>query len=79
MGNISINRLMKLINTLSIEHKLEVLTRISKSIKLNIKKNRKSKEDLLDDLFGAWSEIEIDLAKQLVQSRTDSERKISLD
>lgn len=79
MTNSSVLSIMKLINRLSDDLKLEVLSRLSESINSNIKGKQNSKEDLIEELFGSWEETEEDLAIKIVKSRTISKRKVSLD
>lgn len=79
MENIAINRLMRLINSLSIESKLEVLTKLSESLKGSINPKNDSKERLLEELYGAWNDVEDDLANDILNSRSISNKDISFD
>ncbi len=79
MENIAINRLMRLINSLSIESKLEVLSKLSESLKISINPKNSSKDRLLDELYGAWKDIDDDLIKDIFKNRSKSDKDISFD
>ena len=81
MEKVIVNRIMTLINTLSIENKLEILTKLSENLKLNFNpnKNNLDKGRLLDELCGAWSDIDENLVDDIINSRSISDKKISFD
>lgn len=70
MKNIAISRLMRLINPLSIEAKLEILSKLSENLKANFHAERTAKDKLLDELFGAWSDTVDNLSKTILESRS---------
>ena len=72
-------RFMQLITPLSTEVKLEILSRLSESLKANFRAPQNNKEQLLDKLFGAWSDMDDDLSEDIIGSRTSSSRDISLN
>jgi len=74
-----INKLMRLIDPLSVDLKLELLSKLSNSLKTDFKSNKTEKEVLFEELYGAWSDIDDDLEKEIMESRTISERVIDLD
>ncbi len=79
MEKIIVNRLMRLINALSIENKLEILSKLSENLKIDFNSKNNKKENLLDELFGAWSEINLNLSDDIMNSRTRSDREIGFD
>jgi hypothetical protein len=59
MESIIIKRLMRLIYPLNTELKLELLTRLSNSLKLDFRRPKKDeKERLLRELYGSWADME---------------------
>ncbi|HHH52178.1 MAG TPA: hypothetical protein ENK91_00835 [Bacteroidetes bacterium] len=79
MESIIVARLMRLINPLSAELKLELLSELSNNIKLRFNKKNIEKEKLLNDLFGAWNVANDSLVDDIYNSRNNSSRKISFD
>lgn len=81
MENIVVNRLMRLINSLSIELKLELLSRLSENVRKSFTSDSEedSREKRLEELFGAWSGTDENLAENIMQSRTTSDREISFE
>ncbi len=79
MENIAVNRLMRLINALSTEGKLEILSRLSENLKLDFHPKENKKELLLEELFGAWSDTDEGLAEEILKSRTISDKEIKFD
>lgn len=63
MENIALNRLMRLLSPLSSELKLELISKISESLKFDLNRSKPEKEVLLEDLFGSWSDVEDNLAE----------------
>lgn len=72
MEHIAVSRLMRLIKPLSIESKLEILSKLSDNLKVNFKAEKTAKDKLLDELFGAWSDTVDNLANDILESRTIS-------
>ena len=79
MENILITRLMRLINSLSIESKREILSKLSDSLKNSLSPNNNSKDRLLDELCGAWSDESSDLANDILNSRSISNKDVSFE
>lgn len=79
MENIALNRLMRLLNPLSSELKLELISKISESLKFELNRSKPEKEALLEDLFGSWSDVEGNLAEDIISARSISDRNISFD
>lgn len=79
MENIAVNRLMRLINPLSLENKLEILAKLSLELKLEFNKVKPSNEILLDTLFGAWEKMDDFIFDDILKSRSTSNKEISFD
>lgn len=81
MENIAVNRLMRLINSLSPELKLELLSKLSDNVRKTFSKVsvQSPRDHTLKELFGAWSETEEDLAQEIFKSRTTVDKEISFD
>ncbi len=72
MDNTIVNHYMKLIEPLAINLKLELLSRLSDSLKNNFVKQPEDKEELLEEFAGSWSDVEDDLLKDIYNSRSSS-------
>ena len=70
MENVFVSRLMRLISSLSIENKLEILSKLSENLKVDISAKEDKKENLLNELFGSWSDVDDDLSNEILQART---------
>lgn len=79
MDNSIVNRYMKLIEPLAFNLKLELLSRLSRSLKSNLVKHPEDKEKLLDELAGSWSDVDDNLIKSIYDSRSSSDKEIDLD
>ena len=79
MDNTIVNRYMKLIEPLAINLKLELLSRLSQSLKSNFVKQPQDKEKLLEELSGSWNEVDDDVLKDIYSSRSSSDKEIGLD
>ena len=79
MDNTIVNRYMKLIEPLAINLKLELLSRLSQSLKSNFVKQPQDKEKLLEELSGSWSDVDDDVLKDIYKSRSSSDKEIGLD
>lgn len=77
--DIVINKLMRLINPLSVELKLELLSKLSENLRTEFKSNKTEKEILLEELYGAWSDVEDNLEEEIIANRNISERVIDFD
>ena len=76
MENVAISRLMEIINSLSLESKLEILSKLSDSLKIDFKDNKlkPSKEKLLDELFGAWKSFPEGIEQEIIDLRNISNK-----
>ncbi|MEM6260964.1 MAG: hypothetical protein AAGI38_00550 [Bacteroidota bacterium] len=81
MEHTAVNRLMRIINTLSPELKLELLSQLSDNVRKTFTKDSidKSRENKLEELFGAWSDTENNLDQIILESRTGSDKDVSFD
>jgi hypothetical protein len=80
MENYIISRYLRLFEALSIEVKLELLSKLTESIHKGFKKPQKDKTTLLNELFGAWSDIDDEkIIKEIYNSRSITDKSISFD
>lgn len=79
MENIAVSRLMRIINSLAVDKKLELLSKLSESLKIDFHSKEKDKLKLLEELSGAWSEMDENLADDIKKARTNSDKNISFD
>ena len=79
MEQITLNRFLRLLKPLSNELKLELISRISELLKLDLKKQKPKNEKLLEELFGAWSDTQDNLAEEILKTRSVTDRDISFD
>jgi len=80
MENFIISRYLKMFEALTIEVKLELLSKLTENIKSSFKQPETNKEQLLDELCGAWNDIDEEkMIKDIYESRTISNKVISLD
>lgn len=70
---------MKLLEPLSVEVKLELLSKLSESLKKHFRPDdEQKKEAILDELTGSWSDVNFS-AEDVVLSRTIQKREVNLD
>lgn len=77
-----ISRYLRLFEALSFEVKLELLSKLTENIHKGFKKNDNDKDKhlLLNDLFGAWKEIDDEkMIKGIYESRSISDKSLSFD
>ncbi len=79
MKNITLNRLMRLLRPLSTESKLELISKISESLKFDLNRNKSEKETILEELYGSWNDVKDDLVDDILKARSISDRNISFD
>jgi|GEM_PF-5345786 hypothetical protein len=72
MEALIIDELMHLITPLTTELKLELLSKLSDNLKTEFKSNKTEKEILLEELYGAWSDVEDGLEVEIKESRLGS-------
>ena len=79
MESATVTRFMRLIAPLSTELKLEILSGLSESLKADFYTKEDKRLALLKEVAGAWSETDDDLAERVINSRTISDNRLSLD
>ncbi|MGK0365270.1 MAG: hypothetical protein ACI85O_002336 [Saprospiraceae bacterium] len=79
MKDIALNRFMRLLKPLSSDLKLELISKISESLKVDLNNKKSAKENLLEDLHGSWSDVGDDLTDDILKNRSVSDRNISFD
>ena len=80
MENVIVSKYLKLFELLSLESKIELLSKLTDSIKHEVSpQSRPDKTGLLQELFGAWSDIDEDITDQIYSSRTISDKPINFD
>ena len=80
MQNLIISKYEKLFDLMSLELKIELLSKLTDSIKNEVKSETKpNKQELLNELFGAWADMDDDITEIIYSSRTTSERAINFD
>lgn len=78
-GHAKIQEIMELLHPLSADGKLEIISRLTKELKSNVPAVRDRKKMLLEELFGAWKDVDENLIKTILSSRTVSDRDVILD
>jgi len=79
MENLLVDRYMRLIESLSFELKLELISKIFDNLKMNINKPELNKEKLLEELYGSWEDVDDSITENILRYRTINERGINLD
>ena len=81
MGNVAVSKLMEVINSLSFESKLEILSKLSNSLKIDFKdkESKPSGEELLEELFGAWKNFPEGIEQEIIDLRSVSNKEIKID
>jgi hypothetical protein len=75
-----ISKYVKLFELMSLELKIELLSRLADSIKSGYSGDREpDKKELSRELFGAWADMDDDITELIYSSRTTSDREINLD
>lgn len=70
---------MRLLKPLSSELKLELISKLSESLKIDLNKSKTKKVQILDTLYGSWSDMKDDITNDILASRSNSDRNISFD
>ena len=79
MENVTVDKFMQLIAPLSTKMKLEIFSELSENLRAEFHAQKNDKDRALDELSGAWSDTDDDLAEQILSSRTISDKNISFD
>ncbi len=72
-----IDTYLELIGKMGHNNKLELISRLSSSMKEDISQERNDKIALLNELSGAWSDMEDGLIEDIFESRTLSDKEIN--
>ena len=80
MEEMQVSRYMKLLEPLSRETKLAILSKLS----LSLQKEKESRKQankllLLEEVAGAWKDTKEDLVSDILSSRTLGDKEINLD
>lgn len=80
MENYNISKYLRLFEALSFEVKLELLSKLTESIHKGFKKPEKDKTVLLNNLYGAWGDVDDEaMIKEIYSSRSTSDKAINFD
>jgi len=74
-----VSKFMRLLVPLSVDIKLEILSKLSTHIKKEYKTSPNNKQKLLEELCGAWSDMEDSMSDDLLKARTTSNKDISFN
>lgn len=78
MEQTTVNRFMRLLSSLSLEIKLEILSKLSTQIKTDFKSKEKTKQDLLNEVAGAWQNSSDSLADDILKARTANKKILEI-
>jgi len=78
-NNATINEIMRLIGSLNLNGKMEILFRLTKALRSNVQQEETKKAELVDELYGSWHDIEPSIIDEIVESRTSSDKEINFD
>lgn len=79
MENLTATKIMHLFEPLNFNIKLELLSKITENVKKSYPTPVNKKRKLLNELFGAWSDVDDSIIEDIYSSRTISTREINLD
>ena len=78
MENFIISQYLRLFELLTIEVKLELLSKLTENIKGSFKKRETNKTQLLNELCGAWSDVDEEaMINVIYEGRTISDKTIN--
>lgn len=79
MENLIVERYMRLIEPLPFEIKLALISKIFENLKTNIGRPEVNKDELINELYGSWDDVDDSIIEDIYSRRTISEREINLD
>lgn len=82
MENSVITRFVKLFDVLTLDLKLELMTKLALNIQNSIPKDREmsqEKVEILDGLFGSWKDVDEDVVETIYADRQSSNRGLAID
>lgn len=74
MDNLLLSKYSKIFESLTLEIKLELLTRLTESIKNSLGNNELEKSALLEEVSGSWKDVDDDVINKILDSRGSSNR-----
>ncbi len=74
MDNLILSKYTKIFESLTLEIKLELLTRLTESIKNSLGNNELEKSTLLEEVSGSWKDVDDDVINKILDSRSTSSR-----
>ncbi len=79
--NSLVSKYMNMLAPLNFEVKLAILSKLSENLQSEFAAGPKQKSDdqLLDELYGAWSDMDESILDDIMSSRTISDKEINLD
>jgi len=81
MENLIVSKYMRLIEPLSMEAKLELLSKLAENVKTNLadKSPAVDKEKLMEELSGSWKDMDDNIIEEIFRNRANSQKEISLE
>mgnify|MGYP000303657922 CR=1 FL=1 len=79
MDNSIISKYTQIFDSLGLETKLELLSKLTESIQKGFKKREDKKPDLLNELAGSWSDVDDDIIEEIYASRSSSSSDLNMD
>ena len=79
MENLIVERYMRLIEPLPFEIKLQLISKIFENLKININRPEVNKDELINELYGSWDDVDDSIIEDIYSRRTISEKEINLD
>ena len=79
MKEILLNRYLRLLEPLSVDFKLAIVSALTENIRESFSKRNSDKQSLFNELKGAWSDMPYDIETEIYSSRTISDKEISFE
>ncbi len=79
MENLSVTKIIHLFEPLNFNIKLDLLSKLTENVKKSYPTPESEKRKLLNELYGAWSDVDDNIIDDIYSSRTISTREINLD
>ncbi len=68
-GNVEIREIMKLLHPLSVNSKLEIISKLTEELKADLPLETERKKKLLNELYGSWSDVKDKVVEEIISSR----------
>ncbi|MEM6317684.1 MAG: hypothetical protein AAF960_08440 [Bacteroidota bacterium] len=75
MKEILLDRYLKILEPLSVDFKLAIVSALTENIRESFSKKSKDKVSLFNELKGAWSDMSFDIENKIYNSRTISDKE----